>query len=172
MSAAIRIHLLRNNKDDTITIYPHDRRTDAVVVKHRYSENLETDTLTVVRKDELVIYFNTLFDYVFSVIRMKATDSYRRIGISVPGLPHFDQEITADVHLGELRETIEAMTDFTLTYLQTVAVPRADGPTQPPVVARADGRAQPRNNGAAKKGEEASAVAASAAIATAAEETA
>ena len=98
--STIRIHLLRNNKDDTITIYPHDRRTDAVVVKHRYSENLETDTLLVVRRDELACYFNSLFEYVFSTIRMKATDSYKRIGINVPGLPHFDQEITADVQIG------------------------------------------------------------------------
>jgi hypothetical protein len=153
--STIRIHLLRNNKDDTITIYPHDRRTDAVVVKHRYSENLETDTLLVVRRDELACYFNSLFEYVFSTIRMNATDSYKRIGINVPGLPHFDQEITADVQIGELRETAESMTDFALTHLQTVAVPRADGSTQPPVVPRQDRENNRRN--AAKKAEVASA---------------
>lgn len=149
--STIRIHLLRNNKDDTITIYPHDRRTDAVVVKHRYSENLETDTLLVVRKDELAVYFNSLIEYIFAIIRMKATDSYRRIGVSVPGLPHFDQEITADVQIGELRETVESMTDFALTYLQTVAVPRAEGLTQPPVVPRVP--RQDRENNRRKEGE-------------------
>lgn len=145
--SSIRIHLLRNNKDDTITIYPHDRRTDAVVVKHRYSEHLETDTLLVVRRDELHCYFNNLFDYVFSTIRMKATDSYKRIGINVPGLPHFDQEITADVQISELRETLECMTEFALNTMQSaIAVPRADGPTQPPVVPRGPPRQDRENN--------------------------
>ena len=133
----IVITLLRNNKDDTISMYPHDRRTDAVVVKHRYSENLETDTLIVVRKEHLGAYFIDLFDYIFSTIRMKAVDTYKRITVRVPGLPHFDQEIVSEAHLGELRETLQAMTDFAVNYcLQpwSIAVPRADVLTQPPQV--------------------------------------
>jgi hypothetical protein len=152
--SAVVINLLRNNKDDTVSIYPHERRPDAVVVKHRYSENVETDTLLVVKKDDLPRYFDVLFDYVFAVMRGKASksvaDPFKRIRVTCPGLPHFETDITDDTVLGDIREITESMVEFISIHgIQPwpLTVPRADDNTQPPVVVRQN----TRGNGGNKK---------------------
>jgi hypothetical protein len=139
MSNPITVTFLRNNKDDTISIYPHERRTDALVVKHRYSENTVTDTLTIVRKDEIEDYFAVLFDYAIGMNSVNGvSDRYKRVTINCPGLPHFDQEIT-DTALVNLRAAIEDIIRFAADFVVRswpVTVARSNELMQPPVVVR------------------------------------